>query len=146
MAPRQNPLVGLQMDEPTAKYVGVLESTLAAYAIADSKYRALLELITGDSWEDTRIDFDGKQLMQIAEDSLVRSGIDRLQAKTVVNKRWNAVNIQTPVPPRAVSLEEVLPERISSSQVTITPGEMKVRLQSWKERNKAEAESSDVST
>lgn len=140
MVARQNPLVGLKMDEPTAKYVAILEGTLALYAIQDAKYRALLELITGDSWEDTKIDYDGKRIMQIAEEALVRSGIDRMKAKVVINKRWNQVNLQTPLPPQAVMLEDVVPQQIPPSDVVITKGEMKERLQSWKARTAAAAE------
>lgn len=135
MAPRQNPLVGLQMDEPTAKYVGMLESTLALHAIQEVKFRTLLELITGDSWEDVKIDYDGKRIQQIAEDALVRSGIDRMQAKLVVLKRWNAANLTTTVPPNAAPLEETAPETITNAEAVITKGDMKSRLQDWKQRN-----------
>ena len=112
MASVQSPLVGLDMSPETATYVGLLERQVAAYAIQEAKFRALLELITGDSWETTKLDMDGKMLMAVAVDALVkRAGMNVAQAKQVVVKRWNTVNQVTTAPaPQSTTIEQMVSE------------------------------------
>ena len=136
MVARQSPLVGLEMSPEVAKYVAVLEGRLASYAIQDAKYRALLELLTGDSWEDSSFDASGRMIMQVAEEALVKGGMSRTAAKTTVAKRWNASNVSTKQVSRAVPLETVMPQRI------VAVGTMKERLQEWKTRNQQESQES----
>lgn len=139
----QSPLVGLQMDEATAKYVGVLESNIAAYAIEEAKFRALLELLTGESWETTRITPDMSTLMDIAVNALTtRIGMSVVQAKSLVAKRWNALNVAVTPAPKAMDINAFA--GTTSNQLDVAyaqpaTGSMSDRLASWKSRQSAEA-------
>jgi|SRR6478735_155996 len=91
----QSPLIGLQYEPDTGIYIGHLERQLAGYALREAKFRALLEMLTGEAWDDVELDIDtaGPQLMQIAEDALVQhTGMDRTKARTLVVQRWDKTN------------------------------------------------------
>lgn len=145
MASVQSPLVGLEMSPETATYVGLLERQLAAYAVQEAKFRALLELITGDSWETTKLDMDGKALMAVAVSAIVnKAGLSVAQAKTVVTQRWNTVNQVATVPtPQSTTIEEIVEQsRRTQAEplVPVTPGlSMQQRLADWQERQKQAA-------
>lgn len=137
--PVQSPLIGLNMDSDTAKYVGMLEGTLAALCINEVKYRALLEILTGESWEETRIDFNGKVLMELAASTLVRqTGMSLTQAKTLVFKRWHARNHAADIiVPKAIDIDTMMDSnRSPENSSTVTASE---RLQAWKEKQLADA-------
>lgn len=144
--PTQTPLVGLQMDADTATYVGVLEGTIAALIINECKYRALLELFTGESWEATKIDVNGSVLKELAISTLVRqTGMDIARAKVLVNKRWNRYNVESPaVLPKAVPIEELSKDSLEKDSVATgllskDGQKMSSRLSAWKERQMASA-------
>jgi hypothetical protein len=148
MSAAQSPLVGLQMDAETATYVGMLEGQLAAHVIQEAKFRALLELLTGESWETTRIDVDAKGLQKIAEDGLVKkAGLNRVNAKTLVQKRWQNLTAGTAVVPKAVSIEELKGNTTApvNQANTVAPQTtpqvtMADRLAGWKARQQAASE------
>lgn len=134
----QTPLVGLEMNSEVAHYVGILESTLAAYALQEVKYRALLELLTGESWETTRISPDPASIKAIAVEALVkRAGIDPVTAKVVVEKRWNEFNQDET--PKAVPVEEFTDQNLESAPVPPSPGTMRQRLDGYFERQRVAA-------
>lgn len=141
MASAQSPLVGLEMSPETATYVGLLERQVAAYAVQEAKFRALLELLTGDSWETTKLDMDGKMLMAIAVDALVKkAGMTVMQAKTVVSQRWNTVNQISTVPtPSSITIEEMVSQVAQSKNDTVVSPpvsglSMAQRLADWQAR------------
>ena len=139
MASAQSPLVGLEMNAEVAHYIGVLESTLAAYAIQEAKFRTLLELLTGESWETTKISPDGATIKAIAVEALVkRAGVPLADAKVVVEKRWKEFNSDIP---KAVAVEELIVAPDVSPSIPPSPGTMKQRLEGYFERSRAAAES-----
>lgn len=78
----QSPLVGMQMDEDAAQYVGVLERRIVALSLNELKFRALLERITGERWDTMVLDFDEKQLDEIAVSVIQkRLGVDDMSAR-----------------------------------------------------------------
>lgn len=142
MASAQSPLIGLEMTPETATYVALLENQLAAYAIQEAKFRALLELLTGDSWETTRLDIDGNALMAIAVAAIVKkTGMDAMSAKTLVTQRWNLLNqISTAPTPSAVPIEQLVNKIQSNTAPPLVPPKplnMADRLADWKARQRA---------
>lgn len=136
----QSPLVGLEMSPETATYVGLLEAQIGAYAVQEAKFRALLELITGESWETTKLDIDGNALQALAVDALMKStGATLVAAKTYVSLNWNRLNQVTTAPaPQAVPIEEMVQQIQSQAPqdnvvvVAPTPMSMTDRLRAWK--------------
>jgi len=110
--PIQNPLSNLEMDADTALYVGILEGQLAAYAINEVKYRTLLEMLTGESWNSTMVDVDTKVLVDMASQALVRRGMDGVEARTTVMRRFEhqdntpAQPTINPIHPAAITIED----------------------------------------
>lgn len=104
------PLIGLQMTTETAQYVGMLEGTVAALVVNECKYRALLEILTGDSWEATKVDMNPNALMALAVSALVKqTGMDPVRAKTLVSMRWSQHNDPvSAIVPQAVSVETMV--------------------------------------
>jgi hypothetical protein len=138
--PLKTPLIGLQMDSDTAQYVGMLEGTVAALAINEVKYRALLELLTGESWEETRIDFDGKVLMSLAASVLAKqTGMTPVEAKNLVAKRWSQYNLPAEtIVPHAVSIEDATNE--PSAQVQLDRRrDLSERVKTWRAKQQAAA-------
>ena len=148
MASVQSPLLGLEMSSETSVYVGLLERQVAAYAIQEAKFRALLELITGDSWETAKLDMDGKVLMAIAVDALIKkTNMSVVQAKRIVSDRWNTVNkVSTTPTPSSVPIEQIVSEVNSAENNTVAstpaPGlSMRQRLADWRNRQEQAAAS-----
>ena len=142
MASAQSPLIGLEMTPETATYVSLLENQVAAYAIQEAKFRALLELLTGDSWETTKLDIDGNTLMAVAVAAIVKkTGMDAMSAKTLVTQRWNQLNqISTAPTPSAVPIEQLVNKIQTDTSAPIVPSKslsMADRLADWKERQLA---------
>jgi hypothetical protein len=136
--PLRTPLVGLNMDPDVAHYVGMLEGTIAALAINGVKYRALLELLTGDPWEETRIDFDGKVLMQLAASVLAKqTGMSPVDAKNLVARRWSQYNLPAEtIVPQAVSVDEY---QSASENDLERRRELSERVKTWRARQQADA-------
>lgn len=135
----QTPLVGLEYTPETGVYIAKLEASLAEACIRDARFRALLELVTGEQWDDVELDVDnaGPQLMRIAEDTLVlRTGMDRAKARTLVAKRWDYFNksrsLEEVVVPQAVPVEQAAtPENAAD---TIPVYNAKEAFEQWKSR------------
>ena len=147
--PMQTPLIGLDMDSDTAHYVGILEGTVAALVINECKYRALLEMLTGDPWENTKLDIKGEVLQQLAVSALVKqTGMHPARAKLLVAQRWDTRNQEAPtVVPVAVptstlvgSVASDTPEAPTSTTDATGQPDMRSRAQAWKERQLAEAQ------
>lgn len=87
------PLHDLNLDEDAAHYVGILESTCAWQGIQLNKFRALLELLTGDDWETAKFDPTGDTLKKISVDALVKqTGMNIAKARQLVDARWEEKN------------------------------------------------------
>lgn len=149
--PMQSPTIGVDLSPEAAIYVGVLEGTLAALAINEAKYRALLELLTGESWEATRIDIKGEMLQQLSVDILVKqTGMDRTRAKVLVAKRWGAFNEEAPaVIPKAVAVDQFVSQdtKPSTKRDAVATGlttgrqvRLSDRFKDWKGRQLEAAE------
>ena len=139
----QSPLIGLQYDEQTGIYLGHLERQLAAYSVREARFRALLELLTEETWDDVELDIDnaGPQLMKLAEDTLVMRGLDRTKARTLVIQRWNktnktledvSINIRTPTAVAADSEEALINKPVAFDF------DAKTALQAYRERKASE--------
>lgn len=141
--PMNVPEVAVDMSPETAIYVGVLEGTLAALCVNEVKYRAFLEMLTGDPWEDTRIDFNGKMIADLAVSVLVKqTGMDAAKARLLVAKRWQARNLpQEQTVPVAVTPEEFIAGDASNrSQENNSRPDMTERFKAWRARQLSEAE------
>jgi hypothetical protein len=132
----------LDMSPDIATYVGVLEGTVAALCVNEAKYRAFLEMLTGEPWEDTRIDYDGNMIRDLAVSALVRqTGMDRTKAVVLVEKRWQARNLpKEQVVPVAIPVQEFIAGDASNrSQENNSRPEMSERFRAWRERQLADA-------
>lgn len=145
----QTPQITLAMDSDTAHYVGILEGTIAALVINECKYRALLELLTGESWEGTRLDIKGDVLQQIAVSALIKqTGMASDRAKLLVAQRWDTRNQpQATMVPMAVPLTPTVPSADPSAQEASTPAseatgapDMASKLSRWKTKQVEEAQ------
>ena len=118
--PVQVPLIGLQMSTETAQYVGMLEGTVAALVINDVKYRTLLELLTGESWEDTVVTMDPNALMSLAVSALVKqTGMDYAKAKILISQRWQRRNPPAgSIVPQAVPVETLISGAVEQGTVS----------------------------
>lgn len=88
----QSPLIDLQYDDRTGRYIANLERRITALVINETKFRALLELITGEEWDNMETDFEASSLRKLAEESLVAKGMRPTEAHKLVYERWNGSN------------------------------------------------------
>lgn len=146
--PLQTPQISLEMDSDTAHYVGILEGTIAALVINEAKYRAILELLTGENWEGTRLDIKGDVLQQLAVSTLVRqTGMTLDRAKLLVAQRWNTKNQPeatlvpqaVPVTPTALAVDPSAPEAETPASDQTSGQDMGSRLSRWKAKQLEEA-------
>lgn len=131
--PLKSPLAGLEMNSDTAQYVGMLEGTIAALVVNEMKYRTLLELLTGDSWDGGELDSDPNALVPLAVSALVKqTNLDENKAKKLVSQRLGKRR------------DTVVPQPVSASipprpEHAVKP-DMSERFKAWK----AKQESTDV--
>lgn len=132
----------LDMSPDVATYVGVLEGTLAALCVNEAKYRSFLEMLTGEPWEDTRIDYNGNMIRELAVSALVRqTGMERSKAVVLVEKRWADRNLpKEQIVPVAVGVQDFIAGDASNrSQENNSRPEMSERFKAWRDRQVAEA-------
>jgi hypothetical protein len=95
MAVLQNPLSGMKMDEQAAAFIGVLERRTVLLTAQELRFRALLEALTGEPWDDQYTDLDQAQLDQLVENSLMKSlGVTKLEAAKMVRANKARANKQ----------------------------------------------------
>lgn len=99
MAVLQNPLQHMQGDEEMTRYVAVLERRLVLLTIQEQRFRALLEALTGQPWDDQYADLDQAELDGLVEESIMKSlGVSRVEAAKMVRlhkTKANARNLPT---------------------------------------------------
>lgn len=100
MAVVQNPLAGMQYESPeVAAFQGVMERRILLLTAQEIRFRALLESLTGEPWDDNYSDLDQAELDRLAERSLEKSlGISRVEAAQMVRMnrmKANKNNIET---------------------------------------------------
>ena len=93
MTPTQHPLIDLVYNHETGTYIGMLERKLVIMTIENLKMRSLLELLTGDMWDDCNFEQEDKAIFKIAVDTLERRlQISHQDAVNIVTERWEATN------------------------------------------------------
>lgn len=92
MVAMQSPLVDLQYDDQTGRYIAALERQVMGLTINEVKYQALLELITGEEWTSIKHDLDEGKIRKIAVEALEAKGIGSTEARRIVRER-EATNI-----------------------------------------------------
>jgi hypothetical protein len=145
--PTQTPMAENKSDAEVAKYIGLLEGTIAALVINDIKFRTILELLTGEQWDAAQIDPEGKALMDLAVSVLVKqTGMDATNARALVIKRWQD-KTSRPVPmPKAVVAEEFSLLNVAERKTNVAlEVSMNERYRHWRQRQIAEAEGEPMS-
>lgn len=90
----KNPLVGMQVDDLGAMYIGKLERRVIMLTLIEVRLRARLEFATGEAWDSEDIaNLSGDALAEEVAQSLVRGlGIDYLEAMKRVRLNWDLAN------------------------------------------------------
>lgn len=119
MTATQHPLIDLVYDDKTGRYIGHLERKLMRLTLNDLKMRALLELLTGEVWDDTDFDkVDNDEIRKIAVDALKEHvGMSHEQARKVVEQRWEAAN----PPSREAVLKKFAGPTVHERQPAVAP-------------------------
>lgn len=95
----KTPLLSLKLDPQAALYVAILERQIVALTINDAKYRALLEMLTGDTWDDLVTDFEAGELRKLAiAHAQEKLNMDFLDAAKYVRQNEARAN-NTPIEP-----------------------------------------------
>lgn len=93
MTPTRHPLIDLVYNSETGTYIGMLERKLLIMTLENLKMRSLLELLTGDMWDECRFEAEDKAIFKLAVDTLERRlQISHQDAINLVNERWEATN------------------------------------------------------
>lgn len=94
MAHIRHPMIDLVMNDETSRYVGHLERKVMHLTLEDMRMRALLELLTGDMWDDQDFrQMEDHQIQQVAVDTLKRRlNMSEGDARRLVADRWNRLN------------------------------------------------------
>ena len=96
MAPTRYPLIDLVYNNETGRYIGMLERKLVVMTLENLKMRALLELLTGDMWDDNKFEAEDKEIFDLAVETLEkRLQLSHNDAVNLVNERWEATNPPT---------------------------------------------------
>lgn len=99
MVATRHPLIDLVYNDETGRYIGMLERKLLKLQLDDLKFRALLELLTGDSWDDYSFSAEDEAIQTLAQDALKRRlGLSDEDARSLVQERWAAHNPPDPDP------------------------------------------------
>lgn len=98
MAAIRHPLIDLVMNDETSRYIGHMERKCVYLVQQDMKKTALLELLTGQMWDDTNFyKQTDDEIQRIAIDTLKRRlQLSEADAQKLVLERWEKAN---PTPP-----------------------------------------------
>lgn len=87
------PLSDLNPDVKTATYIGVLERQNMLLNQQNLQYRALLEALTGETWEEIDTKLKKNDLMQVAANAFERNlARDLAEAQKMVETNMSAAN------------------------------------------------------
>jgi hypothetical protein len=93
MTPTKHPLIEMVYNNETGTYIGMLERKLVIMTLENLKMRSLLELLTGDMWDDVQFDLEDKAIFEAAVSTLERRlQISHQDALNLVTERWKACN------------------------------------------------------
>jgi hypothetical protein len=93
MAAIRQPLIDLVYNDETGRYIGMLERKLLVYAQNEIRFRALLELLTDEDWDDYQFTEEDGAIRKLAEDALKRRlGLSDEDARSLVQDRWSRHN------------------------------------------------------
>lgn len=93
MAPTRQPLLDIVYNDETGRYIGMLERKLLKMTLDDTRFRALLELLTDEPWDDYAFSEEDGEIRRIAEDALKRRlGLSDEDARNLVAERWERHN------------------------------------------------------
>lgn len=89
MAPTRQPLIDLVYNDETGRYLAMLETKITRYQLDDIRFRALLELLTDQSWDDYQFSNEDNEIQKLAVDALKRRlGLSDSDARKLVAERW----------------------------------------------------------
>lgn len=89
----RQPMIEIVYNDETGRYIAMLESKLLKLTLDDIKFRALLELLTDEEWEDYQFSEEDGEIRRLAEDALKRRlGISDEDARKLVQERWEKHN------------------------------------------------------
>jgi hypothetical protein len=93
MAARREPMIDLVYNDETGRYIGMLESKILYYQLNDLRFRALLELLTDQDWDDYQFSEEDGEIKRLAVDALKRRlGLTHEDAHKLVAERWAGHN------------------------------------------------------
>lgn len=93
MAAIRQPMVDIVYNDETGRYIAMLERKLLLLTLNDIKFRALLELLTDEEWEDYQFSEEDGQIQRIAQDALKRRlGLSDDDARRLVAERFERHN------------------------------------------------------
>jgi len=93
MAATRQPLLDLVYNDETGRYIGMLERKILLYVQNEIRFRALLELLTDEDWDDYAFSEEDGEIQQLAVDALMRRlQISESDARKLVSERWDRHN------------------------------------------------------
>lgn len=96
MVALKSPLNDLELSPQAALYIGILERKLCALDINELKYRALLEMLTGETWDDLNMDLEAGEIKKIAiEATQKKMDVSYEAANKIVEDRIAGTNART---------------------------------------------------
>lgn len=98
MVALKSPLIGMHMEPDVALYVGILERQVLALSINELKFRALLELLTEEEWDDMKTEFEESAIERIAVRMVEQKlGVKNMEARKIVRKRMEEARESSPL-------------------------------------------------
>jgi hypothetical protein len=89
----KQPLIDLVYNDETGRYIAMLERKVLYHTLNDIKFRALLELLTDQPWDDYQFSNEDGEIQNLATDALKRRlGMTHEDARKLVQERWEAHN------------------------------------------------------
>lgn len=93
MAPTRSPLIDLVYNDETGRYIGMLETKYVALSLENIRFRALLELLTDEPWDDYQFSEEDGEIQKLAVDALKRRlQLSDTDARNMVAERWKRHN------------------------------------------------------
>lgn len=93
MASLKSPLIDLMYNDETGRYIAALERKILLFTLNEIKFRALLELLTDEPWDDYQFKEEDGAIRKLAVDALMRRlNIPEDDASRLVAERWERHN------------------------------------------------------
>ncbi len=98
MVALKSPLLGMEVNPDVGAYIGILERQVLALTFNELKFRALLEVLTEEEWDDMKTEFEEGSITRLAVRLVEQKlKVGNMEARKIVARRKEEARASSPL-------------------------------------------------